>query len=79
MSWGSDIDAVPEKIVILGDYIAKIDPDAENNPAITRHPVLPFSDLPLQDRRTRNLADDRPKLRDEAIAEQLHNATAVLV
>ena len=68
----------PRKIVVLGDYITKIDPDAENNPAITRHP--PALQRPsFASRRTRNRADDRPKLRDEAIAEQLHNATAVLV
>ena len=65
---GRDVDAVAQQIIVLDHHIAEVDPDAEGDPAVWGHSVLPLWDLTLHSRRTRHRVDDGPKLRNQTVA-----------
>src|SRR6516164_4066217 len=76
---GSDVHSVTEDIVFLNDYVAKIDPDAEPDPALLRHVRLAVDHSPLDLYGASHGVDHARELGQQALTGILHDPTAVLL
>ena len=75
---GRHIDAVTQQIVVLDHDIAKVDADAQRDPALLGDCFLPVGNLFLNCRSAGYRIDDRAELRYQTVAHQLDDAAAVL-
>src|SRR5215471_8019120 len=74
----SDVYAVAEDVLGFDDHIAKVDPDAEPDPALLRHVGLSIDHRALDLDRTPDGIDHARKFREQAVAGILHDPAAML-
>jgi hypothetical protein len=74
---GRHVDAVPQEVLAIDQYVAEIDSDTQDNPALIRDLRLPFRQLLLDYSRAGNSLDDGTELGDQAVAGQLDDAAVV--
>ena len=74
----SDIHAIAEDVAHIEDNITEVDADAEQDPAIRRHPDVALRHAPLHLDGTLDRIDDAGELDQQAVASGLDEAPLVL-
>src|SRR5208282_617011 len=72
-----DVDAIAVNVVAFHDYIAKIEPDPQNNLRLAQGFIRQGAVGALHGKRAVHGIDHASELRDGAVADQLHDAAVV--